>query len=103
MNDKIIDDELMTDEELDKVAGGNFEETLNDADELRKRGLLSDSDLSALYKVDNILHNMGYSGYQSRDVHNIGDNALNNIYTDKKGNQITRAEFWANFDSENGK
>jgi hypothetical protein len=25
-----------------------------------------------------------------------------NIYTDKNGNTITREQFWANFDKENG-
>ncbi|MBE8949990.1 MAG: hypothetical protein SR3Q1_05245 [Quinella sp. 3Q1] len=26
----------------------------------------------------------------------------NNIYTDKNGNQISREQFWRNFDAENG-
>ena len=36
-------------------------------------------------------------GYQDK-----GGLLNDNVYTDKKGNTISRDQFWANFDKENG-
>ena len=47
--------------------------------------------------VRDMLHKMGYSGY--KDNGGIIDG---NVYTDKKGNTISREDFWKNFDAENG-
>ena len=90
-------DEIMSDDELDNVAGGNRLETFGDGDELYKRGLLSASDAVHSSPVRDKLHSMGYDGYKDN-----GGLFNANIYTDKSGNTITREEFWKNFDAENG-
>ena len=90
-------DEMLTDEELDGVAGGTRIETYQDGNELYKRGLLSEEDALHSSPVRNVLHKMGYTGYQDK-----GGLINGNIYTDKAGNTITREQFWKNFDAENG-
>ena len=90
-------DEIMSDDELDNVAGGNRLETYADGDELYKRGLLSASDAVHSSPVRDMLHKMGYSGYEDK-----GGLINANVYTDKSGNTVTREEFWKNFDAENG-
>lgn len=67
---------MLTEEELDGVAGGSISEIWDDGEKL---------------------HEMGYTGY--KDVINPLEC---NIYTDKSGNIITRNQFWENFDAENG-
>ena len=91
--EKILDSEQLSDEELENVAGGTRLETLEDGNELYKRGLLSEEDSLFPSRVRNLLHQMGYTGYEDKDGIMNG-----NIYTDKKGNVITREEFWKNFD-----
>lgn len=94
---KILKSELMSDSELDGIAGGNRIETFQDGNELFKRGLLSETDALKSAPVRNILHKMGYTGYKDN-----GGIINDNVYTDKLGNKITRKEFWDNFDAENG-
>ncbi|MBR4903073.1 MAG: hypothetical protein IKZ53_00195 [Selenomonadaceae bacterium] len=89
-------DEIMSDDELDNVAGGNRLETFGDGNELYKRGLLSADDAVHSAPVREMLHKMGYSGYEDK-----GGLIKANIYTDKSGNTITREQFWKNFDAEN--
>lgn len=96
-DEKILKDEILSDEELDGVAGGTRIETFQDGDELYKRGLLSAEDALSSAPVRNILHKMGYAGYEDK-----GGIVNGNIYTDKSGNTITREQFWKNFDAENG-
>ena len=96
-DEKILKDELMSDEELDGVAGGTRLETFADGNELYKRGLLNEDDAFSAAPVRNMLHKMGYAGYEDK-----GGIINGNIYTDKSGNTITRDEFWKNFDAENG-
>ena len=91
-----FEDEIMSDEELDNVAGGNRLETFGDGNELYKRGLLSADDAVHSAPVREMLHKMGYSGYEDK-----GGLFNANIYTDKSGNTITREQFWKNFDAEN--
>jgi len=95
--DKKIAEEMLTDEELDGVAGGTRLETFADGNELYKRGLLSADDALSAAPVRNMLHKMGYAGYEDK-----GGLINANIYTDKQGNTISREEFWKNFDKENG-
>ncbi len=83
-------------EELDGVAGGNILETFSDSMELYKRGLL-DKGYESCKAVRDKLHGMGYAGYEDK-----GGLLNDNVYTDKKGNNISREQFWANFDKENG-
>ena len=97
MEEKILQDEIMDDEELDNVAGGNRLETFADGNELYKRGLLSADDALHSAPIRNILHKMGYTGYEDK-----GGIINANVYTDKKGTVVTREQFWKNFDAENG-
>ena len=90
-------DEVLSDDELDGVAGGNRIETYQDGNELYKRGLLSEEDALRSSPVRDVLHKMGYAGYKDN-----GGIINDNIYTDKKGNTISRETFWKNFDAENG-
>ena len=95
--EKILDSEKLEDEQLDNVAGGTRVETFYDGEELFKRGLLSEDDALTSAAVRDLLHQMGYSGYKDK-----GGLINANVYTDKKGNVITRDQFWKNFDAENG-
>lgn len=84
-------------EELENVAGGNRLETYADGNELFKRGLLTEDQALHSAPVRDTLHKMGYGGY----VDNGGlSNA--NVYTDKSGKEISRDDFWKNFDADNG-
>ena len=96
-DEKILKDEILKDEDLDRVAGGNRLETFGDGNELYKRGLLSAEDALSSAPVRDVLHKMGYSGYKDN-----GGLLNANVYTDKDGNTITREQFWKNFDAENG-
>ena len=93
----MIDDEILSDDELEGVAGGTRIETYKDGNELYKRGLLSEDDAMSSSPVREMLHKMGYTGYKDN-----GGLFNDNIYTDKKGNTISRDQFWKNFDAENG-
>ena len=97
MAEEIFKDEVLSDEELDNVAGGNRLETFGDGNELYKRGLLSEEDALHSAPVRNVLHKMGYTGYKDN-----GGLINANVYTDKSGNMISREQFWKNFDAENG-
>ena len=96
-DEKILQDEILNDEELENVAGGTRIETWQDGDELYKRGLLTEDQASHSAPVRELLHKLGYSGYKDN-----GGIINGNIYTDKKGNSISREDFWKNFDAENG-
>ena len=95
-DEKIWKDEILQDAELDNVAGGTRLETFADGDELYKRGLLSAEDALKSAPVRDMLHKMGYAGYQDK-----GGIMNGNIDTDKNGNTVTRDEFWKNFDADN--
>ena len=97
MANEILKDEIISDEELDHVAGGTRLETYADGNELYKRGLISAEDALSSAPVRNMLHKMGYAGYEDK-----GGIINGNIYTDKSGNMISRDQFWKNFDAENG-
>ncbi|MBR4642575.1 MAG: hypothetical protein IKO74_07610 [Selenomonadaceae bacterium] len=97
MSKEILKDEILSEDELDGVAGGTRLETFADGNELYKRGLISADDALCSAPVRDKLHNMGYGGYKDN-----GGIINGNIYTDKSGNTITREQFWKNFDAENG-
>ena len=80
-DEKIFKDELLDDADLDRVAGGTRLETFEDGNELYKRGLLSAGDALSSAPVRDVLHKMGYAGYQDK-----GGIINGNIYTDKEGN-----------------
>jgi hypothetical protein len=83
-------------EELDGVVGGATLEIMDDGAELYRRGLL-DKDINNTKTIRDKMHSLGYTGF-------IDNNSpvKKNIYTDKQGNVITRDQFWAKFDAENG-
>ena len=97
MSNKILKDEILSDEQLDGVAGGTRLETYRDGNELYKRGLLTEEQALHSAPVRDMLHKMGYTGYKDN-----GGIINDNIYTDKNGNNISREDFWKNFDAENG-
>jgi len=94
---EILKDEIISDEELDGVAGGTRLETYADGDELYKRGLISADDALSSAPVRDKLHELGYTGYKDK-----GGVINGNTYKDKNGNLVTREQFWKNFDTENG-
>lgn len=96
-DEKILREEMLNDAELDKVDGGNRIETFADGNELYKRGLLTADQSLKSAPIRELLHKMGYTGYEDK-----GGLINSNIYKDKNGNLITREEFWKNFDAENG-
>ena len=97
MAKEILKDEIIDDEQLDNVTGGTRLETFADGNELYKRGLISAEDALSSASVRDMLHKMGYTGYEDK-----GGLLNANIYTDKQGNTITREQFWKNFNAENG-
>ena len=96
-DEKIFKDEVLSDDELDNIAGGNRLETFADGNELYKRGLLTEDQALKSAPVRELLHKMGYAGYEDK-----GGIINANIYKDKNGTLITREQFWKNFDAENG-
>ena len=97
MAKEILKDEMLNEDELERVAGGTRLETFADGNELYKRGLISADDALSSAPVRDMLHKMGYAGYEDK-----GGIMNGNIYTDKQGNTLTREQFWKNFDAENG-
>ena len=94
-DEKKFADEILSDEELDNVAGGTGIETFNDGEELSRRGLLSVEGAFKPDSVRNCMHELGYTGYKDN-----GSLDKANVYTDKSGNVITREQFWKNFDAD---
>lgn len=93
----------MDDAQLDHVAGGSFQEALEDGFELLKRGLIKDNQ-----EVEQVMHSLGYKGYKANAISGydpqgnpIPDTDTPTIYVNKQGKQISREEFWKNFDKEN--
>ena len=87
--------EVLSDEELDGVAGGNRLETYADGDELVKRGLLSAEDAKSSTKVRETIHNLGYKYKDHGGLAIFG--AKDNEYFNKDGESVTREDFWKNF------
>ena len=99
-DEKILSEEILSDDELDNVAGGTRMETYADGNELYKRGLLSESDALSSTPVRELLHKMGYNYKDHGGAALFG--AKSNEYFNKQGVSVSREEFWKNFDAENG-
>ena len=99
-DEKILQDELIRDEELENVVGGNRNETFNDGRALYNRGLLNWSEFQNPTLVRELLHKMGYK-YVDYDGYFKSFGAKDNEYYNKQGEKISRKEFWENFDAEN--
>ncbi len=97
--EKILKDEILSDEELDGVAGGTRIETFQDGEELRKRGLISEEDALSSSKVRETIHKLGYKYVDHGGVKMFG--GKDNEYFNKKGESVSRDQFWKNFDAEN--
>ena len=100
MANEILKDEILSDDELDGVAGGTRAETYADGNELVKRGLISEKDALSSSKVRETLHNLGYKYTDHGGMALFG--AKNNEYFNKDGVSVNRDDFWKNFDAENG-
>ena len=87
--------EQLSDEELEKIAGGTRIETFGDGFLLCDRGLIDRKDVTNIKKVSDYMHSLGYK-------YEVSPDPENNKYFNKKGESVTRDEFWDNFDAENG-
>ena len=99
-DEKILDEEVLSDEELEKASGGDEVETFYDGYELYRRGLLSFSESLSSTPVRELIHKMGYDYKDYGGLKDFG--GKDNEYFNKQGVSISREEFWKNFDAENG-
>ena len=95
-DEKKFADEVLSDAELDGVAGGGLTDTARDGMQLYLRGYLSFEQAQDTALVAKTLHDMGYSGYKQTGL------LLDNVYTDKSGNVMSGPAFWKKFGEENG-
>ena len=99
-DEKIFEEDLLSDDALENVAGGTRVETYADGDELVKRGLLSQDDALSSSKVREAIHQLGYKYVDHGGAKILG--AKDNEYFNKDGLSVSRETFWKNFDKENG-
>ena len=93
---KILENEVLNDEQLAKVAGGGFSDTVRDGIQLYLHGKISIDEIYDNENVTKILHGMGYKGYQQTNL------TKDNVYADKSGNVLSGPEFWKKFGADNG-
>ena len=106
MANEILKDEIMSEEELDGVAGGSWVEFTADMLEAKKRGIAGfenldfkpDNDLMKMINDDNLRHQYvdkmaGFFASHGITMEYHGKFLEDNIYT-YKGNQITREQAW---------
>lgn len=67
------------------------------------RGLLKDGQ-----EVEQVMHSLGYKGYKANAIKGydpqgnpIADTDTPTVYVNRQGKQVSREEFWNNFDKEN--
>ena len=94
--EKKIANEMMSDVELDGVAGGGLTDTARDGMQLYLRGFLSFEQAQDTALITKTLHGMGYSGYKQTGL------LVDNVYTDKSCNTLSGPAFWQKFGEENG-
>ena len=94
--EKILKDEVMSESELDGVAGGGVTDTVRDGLQLYLRGKLSFEQMQDAGLIAKTLHDMGYSGYKQTGL------LVDNVYTDRNGNPLSGPDFWKKFGEENG-
>lgn len=93
---KIFENEILSDEQLEKVSGGGFSDTVRDGVQLYLHGKISIDEIYDNANITKILHGMGYTGYQQTDL------TKDNVYTDKSGNVLSGPAFWKKFGADNG-
>ena len=94
--EKILKDEVMSESELDGVAGGGLTDIARDGLQLYLRGKLSFEQVKDASLIAKTLHGMGYSGYKQTGLWE------DNVYTDRNGNTMSGPDFWKKFGEENG-
>ena len=87
-------DEVINDEELDKVTGGTIAETVADSFELYRRGL-TDKIYVGSERTSRIIN------FRGNEYKNHGGLFKPNEYYDKLGNPTSRENFWNEFDLQN--
>lgn len=87
-------DEMLTDNELDKVTGGTIAETAADSFELYRRGL-TDKIYVGSERTSRIIN------FRGNEYKNHGGLFKPNEYYDKLGNPTSRENFWNEFDLQN--
>ena len=93
MAEEKIADEMLSDDELDKVTGGTIAETAADSFDLYRRGLVEDMYVGS-WRTKKVINAMGYK-YEDK-----GGLFKPNEYYDRQGNPISRGEFWKDFDKQ---
>lgn len=99
-DEKILDEELLTDEELDNVAGGNKKETNQDLENFEAMGMkiyVRADDLSATYHytLNNLIN--AFQKYGVRYEYDFGDKANKYFVGDKEYNH---EEIWKYINSK---
>ena len=87
-------DEVMSDEELDNVAGGTIAETAADSFDLYRRGLTD----KVYVGSERIRRVMNFKGNEYKDH---GGLFKPNEYYDSSGNLTSRENYWKEFDMKN--
>ena len=95
--EKIFDEELMNDAELDEVAAGNAAEIQDDANKLRQLGVLGDEKVNQ-YQIRNAFLKLPMSGIVGGSIAfgYYGLERSNEYYAPVRGNvqKVTREYFW---------
>jgi len=96
IDEKILQNEKLSDEQLENVSGGGVTDNIRDGYQMYLRGKLSYDQITDTAAVAKVLHGMGYTGYKQTGVFE------DNIYFDKEGNQLKGPAFWKKFGEETG-
>jgi len=95
LDKKILESELLSDDELEKVAGGTFVETMDDLEAFNKRGI----DIFQFKSLTELMNHYGYKGFVEHSVINGDPNNfvpnMNNANT--YVNKIFPKNFQRNF------
>ena len=89
-------DEMLSNNELDKVSGGGITDIARDGMQLYLYGKLSFEDAQIPEMIAATLYGMGYRGYKQTKPW------ADNVYVDRSGNKMKGPDFWKKFGEENG-
>ena len=91
VNEEIKDEEILSDEELEDVAGGNKDELREDADRLRALGYLPKNRAASKEDINNAIWDLGQK--IGHDIgSNFSDRGTNRHYID--GHKVNHKELW---------
>ena len=88
-----MDDERVSEDELNEITGGTIAETAADSFDLYRRGLVENMYVGS-WRTRKVMNIMGYK-YEDK-----GGLFKPNEYFDRLGNPVSRAEFWKDFDKQ---